>query len=88
VAKPIITTSGNLADVKQLMLIVPTTFQSNELKADLVLALNKLEETYFSCLKLADETPDCQLITLPSIGTQFFGLNYWPQAHAAARAIK
>jgi O-acetyl-ADP-ribose deacetylase (regulator of RNase III) len=89
VAQPIITTSGKLTpDIRQIMHVVGPDCNQDPFKDDPLLTQKTLELAYFNCLKLADETAGSNVLTMPAIGANFFGVNQWPLAHAVASAIK
>jgi len=90
--QPIITTSGDLApEIKHVMFcsyVVAPNFHQDQFKSDPLLAQSKLVETYYNCLKLADETSDFPILTLPAIAASFFGLKHCSLSHAVTCAVK
>ena len=89
VAQPLLTTSGKLAPAIKAVMHVPGPNCNEEpFRDDPILAQQKLEESYYNCLKLADGTPGLHSIAFPAISAGFFGMNQWTVAHAAARAVK
>jgi O-acetyl-ADP-ribose deacetylase (regulator of RNase III) len=89
VAEPFLTTSGKLKPHVQAVLhIVGPNIHESPFREDPILAQNKLQEAFYNCLNMIDQSPNFASIVFPAISAGIYGMDGWTVSHAAAKALK
>jgi len=89
VAEPFLTTSGKLKPhVQAVVHVVGPNMHESPFQEDPILAQNKLQEAFYNCLRLVDQSSTFSSIAFPAISAGIYGMDSWTVAHAAAKAVK
>jgi O-acetyl-ADP-ribose deacetylase (regulator of RNase III)/transposase InsO family protein len=85
---PLFTSAGARSPhVQAILHIVAPDANQTLFATNPILLVDKLQETFYTCLTNTDLRKDATTLALPAISTGKLGVDEWTMAHAAAKAV-